>query len=453
MPIDDDLRLAASVVARELTPSPVVASPGLGERTCAEARDVASHRVVQGARWPRCDGTGGRGRRCRHRRVRREPRPRRRIRRGAFRRPGDDRRAGERVSEEGARARAVRLHAGPLRPELRRSRTARARAGRGRPGAALRLPLQRSAHDGRAVDDLARTARAGSRLVDGRGAGGRRRTHLRRRARVRFRGPDRRRVVGVVAEASPAMLRAYEVGHDESCDMSNRRSPTASPATSNRPRSRSTSSASTSTRSSTCQKKRSPRHALPRVRARDRQRRSGAVGVAAVQPGSSSRRTRARRPCSITGRNIAPATLAAVLSGWSSSAIWMALSAAPLRRLSLDTNSASPRPSSTRVVAADAADVGRIGAGGHQAASARRRARRPARLASSSVARSGESGRSNSALIAIEWPVNTGTRTQVTPHAKIGDAEDLAALVAHLLLFVGLTGAVVDDASRPAAAR
>jgi len=33
MPIDDDLRLAASVVARELPPSPVVASPGLGERT------------------------------------------------------------------------------------------------------------------------------------------------------------------------------------------------------------------------------------------------------------------------------------------------------------------------------------------------------------------------------------------------------------------------------------
>src|SRR5262245_28755666 len=33
MPIDDDLRLAASVVARELDPSPVVASPRLGERT------------------------------------------------------------------------------------------------------------------------------------------------------------------------------------------------------------------------------------------------------------------------------------------------------------------------------------------------------------------------------------------------------------------------------------
>ena len=31
------------------------------------------------------------------------------------------------------------------------------------------------------------------------------------------------------------------------------------------------------------------------------------------------------------------------------------------------------------------------------------------------------------------------------PDTKVGDAEDLAALAAHLLLFVGLAGAVVDD--------
>ena len=46
-----------------------------------------------------------------------------------------------------------------------------------------------------------------------------------------------------------------------------------------------------------------------------------------------------------------------------SSAIWTALSAAPLRRLSFDRNSARPRPSGDRLVGADATDEGGVGAG------------------------------------------------------------------------------------------
>ncbi len=66
----------------------------------------------------------------------------------------------------------------------------------------------------------------------------------------------------------------------------------------------------------------------------------------------------------------------------------------------------------------------------------------PARIASAS---SGEIGRSNSALIDSECPVNTGTRTQVTDTGNVGELEDLAALVAELLLLVRLEGAVVDE--------
>ena len=70
----------------------------------------------------------------------------------------------------------------------------------------------------------------------------------------------------------------------------------------------------------------------------------------------------------------------------------------------------------------------------------------PGASASSSCARATVSGRANSALIDSEWPVNTGTRTQVPRHQQVGDAEDLAALVAQLLLLVGLERPVVDDA-------
>ncbi len=44
----------------------------------------------------------------------------------------------------------------------------------------------------------------------------------------------------------------------------------------------------------------------------------------------------------------------------------------------------------------------------------------PAASASSSIARSGEIGRSNSALIDSEWPVKTGTRTQVPETSRSG---------------------------------
>ena len=41
--------------------------------------------------------------------------------------------------------------------------------------------------------------------------------------------------------------------------------------------------------------------------------------------------------------------------------------------------------------------------------------------------------------------MKTGTRTQVHGDGEVGNAQDLAALVAVLLLLVGLQGAVVDD--------
>lgn len=44
----------------------------------------------------------------------------------------------------------------------------------------------------------------------------------------------------------------------------------------------------------------------------------------------------------------------------------------------------------------------------------------PGAAASSSAARSGEIGRANSALIDSEWPVNTGTRTQVPLTGRSG---------------------------------
>ena len=61
------------------------------------------------------------------------------------------------------------------------------------------------------------------------------------------------------------------------------------------------------------------------------------------------------------------------------------------------------------------------------------------------MARATVSGRANSALIDSEWPVKTGTRTQVPETEQVGEAEDLAGLVAELLLLVGLAPPVVDD--------
>ena len=69
------------------------------------------------------------------------------------------------------------------------------------------------------------------------------------------------------------------------------------------------------------------------------------------------------------------------------------------------------------------------------------------------MARSTLIGRANSALMLSEWPVNTGTRTHVPLTAQVGDGEDLAALVAQLLLLVGLERAVVDELAGVAAAR
>ena len=69
----------------------------------------------------------------------------------------------------------------------------------------------------------------------------------------------------------------------------------------------------------------------------------------------------------------------------------------------------------------------------------------PGARASSSRARATVSGRANSALIDRLWPVKTGTRTQVPETSRSGSAEDLARLVAELLLLVGLEQPVVDD--------
>ena len=94
-----------------------------------------------------------------------------------------------------------------------------------------------------------------------------------------------------------------------------------------------------------------------------------------------------------------------------SSAIWIAFSAAPLRRLSQATKSASPF-----------AAAGRGGCGRRARRRCRRRRPRGREVlerapsgaaASSSRARSGESGSSVSTQTASAWPTITGTRTQV----------------------------------------
>ena len=140
-------------------------------------------------------------------------------------------------------------------------------------------------------------------------------------------------------------------------------------------------------------------------------------------------------------------------SSMSSSAICTALRAAPLRRLSLLTNRARPRPSSTPSSWRMPPDVGTGRCPAACSGVGMSLSSTPGAAASSSVARSTESGRANSALIDSEWPVNTGTRTHVPDTARSGMAEDLAALVAELLLLVGLERGRRRRACRRTAAR
>ena len=127
-----------------------------------------------------------------------------------------------------------------------------------------------------------------------------------------------------------------------------------------------------------------------------------------------------------------------------SSAIWTVLSAAPLRRLSLLTNSASPRPSATPGSCRMPADVARVLAGRLQ----RRRdveqldpGRGGQQLAGPlDRERPGELDVQRQRVAGEDRHAHAGARDQ-----QVRDAEDLAALVAELLLLVGLERAVVDD--------
>src|SRR6266540_5478409 len=111
-------------------------------------------------------------------------------------------------------------------------------------------------------------------------------------------------------------------------------------------------------------------------------------------------------------------TAASACRSSKSSAIWTAFNAAPLRRLSQTTQSASPspaasrriRPTSTSSVPAASRGVGR---------SARRI---PGAAARTSRARSGESGSSVSTQTACEWPTRTGTRAQVALSGSSGSS-------------------------------
>ena len=77
----------------------------------------------------------------------------------------------------------------------------------------------------------------------------------------------------------------------------------------------------------------------------------------------------------------------------------------------------------------------------------------PGAPSSSSRARSGDSGRANSALIDSECPVNTGTRTQVPLTSRSGMPRILRLSRAQLLVLVGLARTRRPPAIRPAAAR
>ena len=90
-----------------------------------------------------------------------------------------------------------------------------------------------------------------------------------------------------------------------------------------------------------------------------------------------------------------------------------------MRRLSLETNSARPRWSGTlwscrtRPTNEGSAPAACNGVGTSAQAT-------PGATSSTSRARSGVIARSNSALMLSEWPVNTGTRTQVPDTARSG---------------------------------
>ena len=108
----------------------------------------------------------------------------------------------------------------------------------------------------------------------------------------------------------------------------------------------------------------------------------------------------------------------------SSSAIWTAFRAAPLRRLSPTRNSAKPTCVRHRGVPPDAAHEGVVAAGGPKwrgqpaaSAPAPRRGRPASGPCSRSRASVGLSGRSKVALMDRAWPVKVGTRTH-TPSAE-----------------------------------
>ena len=69
----------------------------------------------------------------------------------------------------------------------------------------------------------------------------------------------------------------------------------------------------------------------------------------------------------------------------------------------------------------------------------------PGAAASSAVAWSGLRSSANSAWMASEWPVKTGHPYAGAGDPQVRDVQDLARLVAELLLLVGLAPAVVDD--------
>ena len=166
--------------------------------------------------------------------------------------------------------------------------------------------------------------------------------------------------------------------------------------------------------------------ARPRRGARRSRAPAHALGQEARGAGQEDPARRVRRGRRRQGRPHRPGLprrlrRAPPLSGQASrsSAIWMVLRAAPLRRLSPLTNSTRPVPSSsewswrmrpTRLGSVPAACSG-VGT------STRRTPGADARI---SVARSGVMGRLNWAWIDSEWPVNTGTRTHVPATLRSG---------------------------------
>ena len=121
----------------------------------------------------------------------------------------------------------------------------------------------------------------------------------------------------------------------------------------------------------------------------------------------------------------------------SSSAICRALSAAPLRRLSLLTNSARPRPPGAPSSRADAADETGVPAGCLQ------RRRDVAQLDAGCVGEQlvGPLDRDRPFELGVDRQRVSGEHRN--PHAgarhqQVGDVEDLARFVAQLLLLVGL---------------